>query len=232
MPPDNSPAPGEIHPSLWLASQLARANTPVVSSGHAALDNQLPGGGWPKGAMTELLCSQNGGGEMRLVAPVFRTAGKRRVVLIQPPCTPNALALAGLGLAPSQVIWVQPDRTSDGLWTAEQCLKSGGFAAVLLWQTHCRNESLRRLNVAASDGSSVFFLFRPIAAAQDPSPAPLRLTIRPAQGGVQIDVVKRRGPTREGLFLPLSPSFIRHAPLDRPTSVPATARSVRTEVVE
>jgi len=155
-------------------------------------------------------------------------------MMIQPPHVPNLIALAAMGVNPSQVTWVQSDRTADALWAAEQVLRSGGCHALLFWQGHIRNESLRRLNLAAAEGESLFFLFRPLAAAQDASPASLRLAVRPALGGIEIDILKRRGPQREtALFLPLSPSFVhRHAPVDRSTSTPAPARGLRTELVK
>jgi len=52
---------------------------------------------------------------------------------------------------------------------------------------------LRRLHLAAQHGDTLFFLFRPLAAAQDASPAPLRLSLRPAAGGIEVGFVKRRG---------------------------------------
>jgi protein ImuA len=224
----------QLHPSLWRASQLAHAGTRCVDSGHPALSKQLPGGGWPTGTLVDLLLQQPGTGELRLLQPALAAAGKRRVMMIQPPHVPNSIALAAMGLNPSQVVWVQPDRTADALWAAEQVLRSGGCHALLFWQGHIRNESLRRLNLAAADGESLFFLFRPLAAAQDASPAPLRLAVRPVLGGVEVKFLKRRGPEREtALFLPLSPSFVhRHAPVDRSTFTPAPARSLRTELVE
>jgi len=226
--------PESIHPSLWRASQLGRSSTRCVDTGHPVLSAQLPGGGWPTGSMVELHLRQPGTGELRLLQPALAAAGKRRVMMIQPPHVPNSIALAAMGLNPSQVIWVQPDRTSDALWAAEQVLQSGGCHALLFWQGHIRNESLRRLNLASAAGESLFFLFRPLAAAQDASPASLRLAVRPVLGGVKVDFLKRRGPQREtALFLPLSPSFVhRHAPVDRSTSTPAPARSLRTELVE
>jgi cell division inhibitor SulA/protein ImuA len=54
---------------------------------------------------------------------------------------------------------------------------------------------LRRLQVAAKSGETLFFLVRPIAAAADPSPAELRLTLRPAETGVRVEVIKRKGPS-------------------------------------
>ncbi|MFC5550347.1 translesion DNA synthesis-associated protein ImuA [Massilia aerilata] len=234
MPRDNHPPPEEIHPSLWRASQLARSSSRCHSTGWAALDGQLPGGGWPISSLIELHTENQAVGAMRLLKPVLSSLGKKRVMLIQPPHVPNALALAAMGLDPAQVIWVQPEKTADALWAAEAVLRSGGMGAVLLWQTHARNESLRRLNLASQDGSALFYLFRPLASAQDASPAPLRLALRSAPGGVMVEFVKRKGPIREaGLLLPLSPSFVQsNAPLDRPTSSPAPARSVRAAMVE
>ena len=226
--------PESIHRSLWRASQLARSSTRCIDTGYPILSAQLPGGGWPTSSLVELHLRQAGTGEVRLLQPVLAAAGKRRVMLIQPPHVPNSIALAAMGLNPSQVTWVQADRTADALWAAEQVLRSGGCHALLFWQSHIRNESLRRLNLAAAEGESLFFLFRPLAAAQDASPAPLRLAVHPVLGGVELEFLKRRGPQREtALFLPLSPSFVhRHAPVDRSTFTPALARSLRTELVE
>jgi len=231
---DSHSTPESIHPSLWHASQLARSSARCVDTGYPVLSAQLPGGGWPTSSLVELHLRQPGIGELRLLQPALVAAGKRRVMMIQPPHVPNLIALAAMGLNPSQVTWVQADRTADALWAAEQVLRSGGCYALLFWPGHIRNESLRRLNLAASEGESLFFLFRPLAAAHDASPASLRLAVRPALGGVEIDFLKRRGPQREtALFLPLFPSFAhRHAPVDRTTSTPSPTRGLRAELVE
>ena len=88
-------------------------------------------------------------------------------------------------------------------------LRSGSCGALLLWQTHTRPEYLRRLHLAAQAGETLCFVFRPVAAAQDASVAPLRLSLRPAAGGLDIEFVKRRGPnTDQTLFLPMPVSEI------------------------
>jgi protein ImuA len=234
MLPETRSTPESIHPSIWRASQLARSSTRCVDTGFPVLSAQLPGGGWPASSLVELHLRQPGTGELRLLQPVLAGAGKRRVMMVQPPHIPNAIALAAMGLNPSQIVWIQPDRTADALWAAEQVLRNGGCHALLFWQSHIRSESLRRLNLAAAEGESLFFLFRPLAAAQDASPAPLRLAVHPVLGGVELEFLKRRGPRREtALFLPLSPFFVhRHAPLDRPLPAPAPARGLRTQLVE
>jgi protein ImuA len=226
-------APEALHPSLWLASQLAHSTTSCIDTGHPALSSQLPDGGWPTGTLIDLMLQQPGIGELRLLRPALVTAARRRIVLLQPPHPPQALALAALGLAPSQLIWIRTSRSSDALWAAEQVLRSGSCGALLFWQSHARGETLRRLHLAAQSAETLFFMLRPLAAAQDSSPAPLRLSLRPAAGGMDIEFVKRRGPQRDApLFLPLTPSLLqRHASLDRALPAPVTARSILPELV-
>ncbi|HEU4843298.1 MAG TPA: translesion DNA synthesis-associated protein ImuA [Burkholderiaceae bacterium] len=227
-------APEAVHPSLWLASQLAHSSTRCVDTGFAALSAQLPGGGWPLGTLIDLLVQQPGSGELRLLRPALASLGQRSIVLLQPPHVPQALALAALGLPPSQLIWIRSGaRSGDALWAAEQVLRSGCCGALLLWQSHARGETLRRLHLAAQSGDTLFCMLRPLAAAQDASPAPLRLSLRPAAGGIELGFVKRRGPQRDApLFLPLTPSLLqRHASLDRPLPAPAPARSVLPALV-
>ena len=198
-------SPEDLHPALWRASQLARSSTKCVSTGHAALSNQLAGGGWPTGTLIDLLLQQYGIGEIRLLAPALAKVAARRVIMVQPPHAPQALALAGMGLAPSTLVWIKSASSADALWATEQVLRSGSCGAVLFWSAHVRSESLRRLHLASQAGETLFYMIRPLAAAQDSSPSPLRLTLRPAQDGIEVGFLKRRGPQRdEPLFLPLA----------------------------
>lgn len=231
--PDIQASPEALHPALWLASQLAQSSTRCVETGHAALSAQLPGGGWPTGTLIDLLQQQPGIGELRLLRPALRTVARRKIVLLQPPHAPQALALAAMGLAPTDLVWLRSPRSTDALWAAEQVLRSGSCGALLFWQNHMRGDSLRRLHLAAQHGETLFFMLRPLAAAQEASPAPLRLALTAAPGGLNIGFLKRRGPQRDApLFLPLAPFLLqRHASLDRPLPAPATARSLLPELV-
>lgn len=181
------------------------------------MSHQLPGGGWPVGTLVDLLVQQPGIGEMRLIAPALAKVTARKVVLLQPPHAPQALSLAALGLPLESILWIRSERTADALWAAEQVLRSGSCGALLFWpgltsssnarQQPVRAESLRRLHLAAQQGETLFFNFRHLAAEQDASPAPLRLSVRPAPGGINVGVVKRAGPQREEpIFLPMSVS--------------------------
>ncbi|PQJ25566.1 hypothetical protein BSZ31_11905 [Limnobacter sp. SAORIC-690] len=61
-----------IHPGVWRAHQLANDTSARIPSGFAALDQQLPGGGWPTRNLIELLLKHHGIGELRFLMPVLR----------------------------------------------------------------------------------------------------------------------------------------------------------------
>lgn len=94
--------PEDIHPALWRASQLAAGFDRVVSCGHAALAAELPGGGWPAGALTELLTPQPGCGELRLLRPALATVGSRPLLLLQAPHRLQPAGLKWLGIPAAQ----------------------------------------------------------------------------------------------------------------------------------
>ena len=76
------------HP-VWRGEALARAPQ-SVPSGYAALDRELPGGGWPAGALTELMAGREGIGELQLVLPALAqlTGAGKRVIWVAPPHLP------------------------------------------------------------------------------------------------------------------------------------------------
>jgi protein ImuA len=217
--------------AVWRADQMGCYETPVTASGHPELDAELPNGGWPASTLIELLLQQPGIGEMRLLQPALAAIAKqRRVALVQPPHAPQIAAWSAWGLPHEQLLWLKTPHTADALWSAEQILRNGSCGALLFWQQQIRDEALRRLHLAAQASSTVFWMLRPLAVAVQPSPAPLRLALRPDPGGIAIEIVKRRGPMAAGpLHLPLSgisqpqPSSRRHAPLDRFVSAAAAA---------
>jgi protein ImuA len=196
------PAPEALHPALWLGHQLGRARGDGVVSGFAALDAQLPGGGWPRRTLTELLLPHPGVGEIRLLAPSLAAAQRdgRLVMLFDPPAQLSAWALSQLGLDVGQLLVVQTRQRaapgSDSLWAFEQALKSGHVGALVAWlPPRLRAERLRRLQLAAQAHDGAAFVMRETAAAERPSAAPLRLALRAAgPDALALRVLKRRGP--------------------------------------
>jgi protein ImuA len=217
------PRPELLHPALWLGHQLGRQADAAVPSGFAALDPQLPGGGWPRRALTELLLPHPGIGEIRLLGACLagiQQAG-RLVMLFDPPAELSAGALARLGLDVAQLLVISTRARvipgSDTLWALEQALKSGHVGAVLAWlPPRLRTERLRRLQLAAQAHDGPAFVFREVAAAQRPTAAPLRLGLR-AAGADQLAVrlLKRRGPPLETALRIVLPPVLSAAALQR-----------------
>ena len=167
---DAAPAalPGRWADRVWAGTQFAAAAQPAVPTGYAALDAQLPGGGWPAAGLTELLFDAPGSGEWRLLAPALRAqAALRPLVCVAPPLRPYAPALQALGLPLQRVVWVTPPETAhaaaDAAWALEQALRSGGCGAALWWGD-AGVPVLRRLHLAALEHGCLLWLLRPLAA--------------------------------------------------------------------
>jgi protein ImuA len=193
-------APETLHPALWLGHQLGRSGTETVPSGFAALDAELPGGGWPRRVLSELLLPHPGVGEIRLLAPALVAAQRagRLVMVFDPPAALSAAALAALGfdLAELLVVHTRIIPGSDSLWALEQALKSGHVGAIVAWlPPRLRAERLRRLQLAAHQHDGATFVVREAAAAVRPTASPLRLSLQ--AGGADrllLRILKRRGP--------------------------------------
>jgi cell division inhibitor SulA/protein ImuA len=181
---------------VWRGDTLASLPESAIPSGHAELDAELPGGGWPRGNLTEILVDRHGVGEISLLLPALArlSADGGWLALVAPPCLPHAPAWSAAGLALERLVIVKAGRNVG--WCVEQLLACGGFAGVLAWpEANIDARALRRLQVAV-EGRSVFAcLWRSIAAARVPSPAPLRVMLDAAAGDSELSVriIKRRG---------------------------------------
>jgi protein ImuA len=101
-------APEALHPALWLGHQLGRQVDNAVATGFPLLDAQLPGGGWPCRALSELLLPHTGIGEIRLLSPCLAATQQagRLVMVFDPPENLSGWALAQLGLDVEQLLVV------------------------------------------------------------------------------------------------------------------------------
>ncbi|MFG6463652.1 translesion DNA synthesis-associated protein ImuA [Roseateles sp. DXS20W] len=224
----DAPLDARLAGRLWRGSSLGASAAPTLPSGFAALDAELPGGGWPLQAITELLTPQSGVLEWRLLAPALQrwwaaqalpaaapgrraraaAPALRSLLLINPPHTPHLPGLRALGLPQAALIWVTATAPAQQLWAAEQAIKSR--VAVLAWLPEARPEQIRRLQVSALSSDAPAFLVRPERAGQQSSAAPLRLVVQPGDGwALNVHLLKRRGPAHEGwLELPAVPGAV------------------------
>ncbi|MFD2451369.1 hypothetical protein [Ideonella paludis] len=216
---------GPLHPLVWRArTGLAsgRAADDVWPSGWAALDAELPGGGWPGRALTELLLPAPGLGELRLLAPLLArlSAQGRALLWVQPPALLSAAGLLQMGCAPEHCVVVRPElapprravrkghrarlgRICVGPWS-----KPCAVAKRALCWPGCRPTCHKRPCAACNwppRPRRGRFLWRPESDAAQASPAPLRLRLQAAGPDLlALTGVKRRGPRwTQPLLLPL-----------------------------
>lgn len=185
-------------PHLWRGYPPAdHDRNRYVSTGFDQLDALLPGGGWPRGRLTELVMTQEGAGELQLIMPALSTLSRddRWLAWITPPYIPFAPALSVQGVDLSKILVVHPRVRANSLWALEQALRSGTCSAVLAWSIAPDTRVQRRLQLAAEIGGSVAFLFYSDDVASTPSFSALRLHLRatPRPNQVSVHIVKRKG---------------------------------------
>lgn len=202
LPLTPAPSPRDalpLLPGVWRADQLGTEAQRVQPTGHAVLDAQLPGGGWPLGALTEVLQPAHGVHEWRLVLPaVGAMAGQGAVVLVAPPHEPFGPMLQGAGLPLERLCRVARSAPAADLWACEQALRCRDVRAVLAWLPQAPPSALRRLQLAAAQTGALLWVFRPLPWQGQASPAVLRLQVLglPQRVGfdMQVHILKRRGP--------------------------------------
>lgn len=219
---------------VWCADDPALAATAAecAPSGFAALDAELPGGGWPHGQLVELLYDDPGIGELSLLGPALAAqarAGRTCVWIL--PCErapdehghlavdpmqqalPYPPALAEAGIDPSCSIFVRPAVAREAWWAIEQCLRAAHLGALIGWVPtsgpSADFRALRRLHLLAQRHRALVFAMRPSRCADTPSPAVLRLQLSCDHGShrkLAIKILKRRGrPLIEPVALQVHP---------------------------
>ena len=207
--PRRAIAPGAVPEGVWRGSELGSEVTEAVSTGWAALDAQLPGGGWPRRSITELLAPQPGVLEWRLLggAMAHAVAAGGQVLLVGPPKHPHLPGLVHAGLHARQLVWIRAETPAERLWVTEQLIRSDAAGAIVAWLPQARQEQIRRLQVCALGCRAPVFLCRPEAARHESSAAPLRVhATYGLDWELQVEIFKRRGPSLpEPLRLPSIP---------------------------
>lgn len=215
---------------IWTGQRLAAAGESLAST-WPALDAELPGGGWPRGGLVDLIHERPGIGELALLLPALAALTQKDewVLLLAPPQPVFAPAWRAAGVNLSRLIVIDPLQGParlihhDLLWSAEQVLRAGSVAAALLWlPRNTDSAQLRRLQLAAETGGTLAFMLQDATRLAAASPAPLRLRLeagrgRDGAGALLVHLVKRRG-----------------APLDRPIRLAdmGTQTATRTGTAE
>src|SRR6185369_5591878 len=136
------------HPSLWRGRGAAVPEG--LLTGFTALDAALPGGGWPRQGLIEIITTGSGHGELALWTPLIRQLTSAEVprccAFITPPFGLFAPAWRAAGVRLEHLLVAH---ASEPLWALEQALQSGVCAISFAWQDRARMSELRRLALAA-----------------------------------------------------------------------------------
>ncbi len=167
-----------------------------VSSGRPEVDALLPGGGFPRGALTELAggpASGKTGLVLSALAAAMEAGGLAAFVDGRGELYPPAVLAFGVDLGRLLVVRSPPGRAGEGeglreaLWAAEALLASGAFEAVAIdvpvdresarvpWSCNL-DAMLRRLRAAAEQGGAVGIWLGPAGGARVPSAVRLELS--------------------------------------------------------
>lgn len=196
---------------IWRFGRESPVVGESISTGFVDLDARLPVGGWPLGALTEIIAPRAGIGALSLLMPALARLSRadRWLAWIDPPYIPYAPALTGCGIELARVLMVRGvEQSSDRLWAIEQSLRSGTCSAVLAWLRNVDTRALRRLQLAAETGRGWGVLFRPSAALRERTPAALRLCLETDRRGYAVHILKRRGGSGASI-VPLHPGCLR-----------------------
>ncbi len=92
---------------LWRGGETPPAVRPGIPTGFAALDELLPGSGWPRGALSEILAAE-GHGALSLLMPALARLHEddRWIAFVAPPYLPYPPALAARGINLARVLCV------------------------------------------------------------------------------------------------------------------------------
>ena len=192
-----------VNIQIWRAGELGCASALTVATGYTALDLVLPGGGWPLGALVEVLQGQSGQHEWGVMAPALAAIQHQKpaalTVLVGAPYLPFGPALAARHFSMRRLLSIHAPQgqAPSLLWATREALQCADVSAVLAWLPDARSAHLRRLQIAAHAHGKLLFVFRPLRAQNESSPAPLRLLLEGAvgdAGSLLVHVLKRRGP--------------------------------------
>jgi hypothetical protein len=204
------------HPAIWRGTSVARTET--LPTGFHALDERLPGRGWPRSGLIEILVSRFGVGELTLLLPALAALTRRPMarwcVWVAPPLEPFAPSLAAHGVLLERLLVVRAPAVHKrqrpngipvvrAMWAFEQSLGSGACDIAMAWAKRPRAKEIRRLQLAAERGRTLGVLFRPLQAARESSYAALRMTLNPSAHGVRVTLLKSKGGVRGSVELNL-----------------------------
>jgi len=176
--------------NLELASQVDAPALHYTATPFAELNAILPGGGLPRGALTEILCEEGSGrGAFELALTLAGRAFLERPVWLvieagdcherEPSFYPATPVLDDSARERLIHVKAPPKR---GAWAFTQALRCSEVSVALFATRSMDNLQQRRFQLAAQRGGTIGIVLRPLAARRRACWAALRLKVEAAAG--------------------------------------------------
>ena len=142
-----------------------------VPTGLMSLDDALPHGGVPRGAITEILSNAPGVGAMSLAFRIARRCSLTepatstpndhgRIVFVDTPGDFYPPAAWLHGIDPARLIVIRPTNERDAFWATDQSLRCSAVTAVIASLEKIDDRQSRRLQLAAESSGCVGLILR------------------------------------------------------------------------
>ncbi|MDW8444079.1 MAG: hypothetical protein RML45_07035 [Acetobacteraceae bacterium] len=156
-------------------ARVARPPVPLAP----AIDRTLPWRGLCRGALHEIVASDEGAGAAFACLIAARAGPAVAWIAVRPD--PYPAGLRAWGMDPAGLLVVRA-RAEDLLWAAEECLRSKAFDAVLLFEPELSLATSRRLHLAAEESGCISLILKQSNGACGPSAARSRWRVSPLPG--------------------------------------------------
>lgn len=172
----------------------------VTPTGMPLLDDMLPGGGWPKRGLVEIILPDVYSDAMSLLMPglVRLSQQGRWIAMVNPTWPARAGLFREVAINHDRVLQVNPHPGRSALWTAESMLYTGDCSVVMAWP-NCNTELMgKRLQKAAAHGKALGILFSYESLETHPSGVDTRLKLETGAEGRAVYLLNGKGETLAG----------------------------------
>ena len=182
------------HLNAW-ENKASKGSSLVIPTGIPALDELLPGGGWPKAGLVEITVPDEYTDAITLLLPALVRFSKqgRWLVMVTPPYQPRVRVFTADGMDTSKVLQVNPHPGRSGLWAVESLMRTGNCSVVMAWPS-CATELMeKKLKKAATMGKTPAVLFRLEGMPAHTSIADVRLKLEVTDAGKAVYLLDDHG---------------------------------------
>lgn len=187
------------HLNAWEQPSVAGSSL-LTKTGIAVLDDMLPGGGWPKSGLVEIILPDAYCDALSLLMPALIRLSQqgRWIAMVNPVYPARAGLFTEAAVNHDRILQVNPHPGRSALWTAESMLYSGDCCVVMAWP-NCRTELMgKRLQKSAAHGKALGILFSYAGLETQPSGVETRLKLEVGSEGSVVYLLNSRGEILSG----------------------------------